>query len=93
MLVSLCQVDLLIPDSNSLKSKRMVVSKIKQRLRNKFNVSVAEVDHNELWQRVTLGIASVANKRRFIDQQVQSIMNFIDEQDYIQVLDHKTEVL
>ncbi len=93
MFVSLCQVDLLIPDSNSLKSKRMVVSKIKQRLRNKFNVSVAEVDHNELWQRVTLGIASVANKRRFIDQQLQSIMNFIDDQDYIEILDHKTEIL
>lgn len=93
MFVSLCQIELMLPDSNSLKDKRMALSKIKQRLRNKFNISIAEVDHNELWQRSTLGIALVANKRGFVEQQVQKILNFIDTQDYVTVLDIQNELL
>lgn len=93
MFVSLCQVELMLLKSNSLKEKRMVLSKIKQRLKNKFNISVAEVDHNELWQRSTLGIALVANKRSFAEQQVQKIVNFIETQDYVTVLDMQNELL
>ena len=93
MFVGLCQVDLMLPDSSSLKDKRMALSKIKQRLRNKFNVSVAEVDNNDLWQRSTLGIALVANKRGFVEQQIQKITEFIETQDYITVLDIQNELL
>ena len=93
MFVGLCQVDLMLPDSSSLKDKRMALSKIKQHLRNKFNVSVAEVDNNDLWQRSTLGIALVANKRGFVEQQIQKITEFIETQDYITVLDIQNELL
>ena len=93
MFVSLCQVDLMLPDSSSLKEKRMCLSKIKQRLRNKFNVSVAEVDQNELWQRSTIGIALIANKRGFAEQQIQKVVDFIETQDYVTVLDIQNELL
>jgi len=62
MIVGLLTLDLHFPESNSLKDKRWVLRSIKDRIRNKFNVSVAEVGANELWQRSVIGIACVANE-------------------------------
>lgn len=93
MLIGSLQVELLIPDSVSLKSKRMALNSIKKRLQNKFNISVAEVDNNDLWQRATLGIAMVSNQRRFLDQAMNRVLDFIDEQDLIQVIDYQLEIL
>ncbi|HEC82890.1 MAG TPA: DUF503 domain-containing protein, partial [Firmicutes bacterium] len=53
MVVCTCLVSLHIPDSGSLKAKRLVIRRLKDRIRNKFNVSVAEVDDFDLWQRAT----------------------------------------
>ena len=92
MLVGVCQVGLFIPDSGSLKSKRFILSSLKTRIRNKFNVSVSEVDDNDKWQRVTLGIAVVSNERKFIDQTLSQILNLIDDDGRAEVVDHITEI-
>ena len=60
MLVALCRFDLRIPGCSSLKEKRHVLKTLIASLRSKFNVSVAEVDHHELWQRTTLAVSSVS---------------------------------
>ncbi len=62
MLAALCRFDLRIPGCTSLKQKRHVVKTLTASLRQKFNVSVAEVDHHDLWQRTTIGVASVAEE-------------------------------
>lgn len=93
MFVGLLQVDLLIPESDSLKSKRFVLSSLKTRLRNKFNVSVAEVDHNDLWQRATLGVAMVANDRRFVDQALSQVLHFIERENGSEIVEHQLEIL
>ncbi len=93
MFIGALQIELLIPDSTSLKEKRMVVRSIKQRLQNKYNISVAETDHQDLWQRATLGIAMVANDTRFLNEALDKILNFIDDQDQSQVIDHQIEIL
>ena len=93
MFIAALQIELLIPDSGSLKEKRMVVKSIKQRLQNKYNVSVAEVDYQELWQRALLGIAMVSNERRFLNDAMNKILNFVDDQDRAQVIDHQLEIL
>ncbi len=93
MLVGTLQVEFLIPASDSLKAKRMVLNSLKQRLQNKFNVSVAEVDHNDLLQRAVIGVAMVANEKRFLDQAMSQILSFIDLQDDIDVVDHCIEIL
>ena len=92
MFIGCLQVELLIPESASLKSKRMVLNSVKQRLRNKFNVSVAEVDNNDLWQRTTLAVAMVANKRQFLNQALDQILNFIDDQSQSEIIDHQIEI-
>lgn len=93
MFIGTLQVELLIPDSESLKGKRLVLKSLKQRLTNKFNVSVAEIDHNELWQRAAIGIAMVGNKQKFLTESMQNILNFIDDEDQTEILDHLIEIL
>ena len=93
MFVAIVQLDLLIPGSDSLKSKRFVLQSIKTRLRNKFNVSVAEVSDNEKWQKTTLGLSLVANERKFLDQAVNQIYNFINSEDQVELLDHQVEIV
>ena len=92
MLIGICQVEMHIPGSNSLKSKRFVLQSLKTRIRNKFNVSVAEVDHNDKWQRATIGIALVSNERQFIDKALTQILNLIDNEMQIEIIQHQTEV-
>jgi uncharacterized protein YlxP (DUF503 family) len=62
MLVALSRFDLRIPGVQSLKEKRHVVKTLTASIRQRFNVSVAEVDHQDLWQRATLGVASVSGQ-------------------------------
>jgi len=93
MLVGICQIELHIPSSHSLKSKRVVLKSLKTRIQNKFNVSVAEVDFNEKWQRSTLGISIVANERRFIDRALAQIMNLVDDNSDVEIIDHSTEII
>ena len=75
MIVGLLTLDLHLPGSNSLKAKRWVLRSIKDRIRNKFNVSVAEVDANDLWQRSVIGIACVSNETKIINAVFDTIID------------------
>jgi uncharacterized protein YlxP (DUF503 family) len=92
MLVGVLQLDLLIPESNSLKSKRFVLNSLKAKIRNKFNVSVAEVANNDKWQRASLGISMITNERRFVDKTTSGILNLIDRDGRVEVLNQLLEV-
>lgn len=93
MLIGICQVELLIPESANLKTKRFVLQSIKTRIRNKFNVSISEIDHNDKWQRALIGMALVTNERKFIDQTYNQILNLLDEESDVVVVEFQTEVL
>jgi uncharacterized protein YlxP (DUF503 family) len=93
MLVGLFQIELFIPESGSLKSKRFVLKSLKTRLRNKFNISVAEVDGNDKWQRTVLGISMVSNERKLIDQVYNRILNLVDAEEGVEVTQHRIEIL
>jgi uncharacterized protein YlxP (DUF503 family) len=92
MLVGILQVELFIPESGSLKSKRFVLKSIKTRIRNKFNVSVAEVEHNDKWQKTTLGIAAVSNERKLIDNMFNQIRNLITADTRVELLDQFVDI-
>lgn len=93
MLVGLFQFELLLPQSDSLKAKRLVLKSLKTRLQNKFNISVAEVDYNDKWQRTVLGIAIVSNEKQFIDKAFNQIFNLIDDNDQSEIVDHQVEII
>jgi len=72
-----CQIELRLPENHSLKGKRQVIKSIITRLQNKFNVSVAEVDNQDLWQLATLGVACVSNHRRHADETLANVVKFV----------------
>lgn len=77
MVVALLRVELHIPHAQSLKDKRMVTRRLKDRLKP-FNVGVAETDHQDLWQRAELGVVTVATDDRHAEQVLQSVIDEID---------------
>lgn len=77
MNVGVCRIELHLPENESLKGKRQVVKSVIARLQNRYNVSVAEIDNQELWQIATLGIACVSNHRRHADETLSSVVKFI----------------
>lgn len=78
MVIGICQLDLLIREAHSLKGKRRVVKQIIGRVKNKFNVSIAEVGDHDLWQRSRIGFCIVGNDRRFINASLDTVVDFIE---------------
>jgi uncharacterized protein YlxP (DUF503 family) len=93
MIIGVLTLDLHVTEANSLKSKRMVVKSLTARIRQKFNVSVAEVDSNELWQRSVLGISMVANETQIINKVFEKIKNLVNEVHSVEMLGSKMELL
>ena len=92
MVVGVEQIELYIPESGSLKSKRFVLKSIKTKIQNKFNVSVAEIDYNDKWQRATLGVAIVSNDQKIVASTLHQILSFVETDVRVEVLDHKIEI-
>ena len=78
VVVGVLQLTLFLPENHSLKGKRQVLRAIKARVRTKFNVSIAESDSHDMWQRAELGICQVGNDRAFVDSALREVVNFID---------------
>ena len=77
MYIGSLTIHLRIPQSRSLKDKRRIIKGIKERLRQKFNISIAEVDDNDLWQSAVLGVVAVGNERRFLESVLTQVDNYI----------------
>ena len=87
MLVALGRFDLRIPGCTSLKEKRHVVKTITGALRQKFNVSVAEVDHHDLWQRTTIGVSSVSREGYQLKRVMHEVERHLEHHPAIEVID------
>ena len=68
VVIALLTLDIHIPHAHSLKDKRMVVRSLKDRLRSKFNVSVSEVNHQDLWQRSQVSVVTVGSDEQFLQK-------------------------
>jgi uncharacterized protein len=92
--VGICKVKLRLPDNLSLKGKRQVVKSLTARLKNKFNISVAEVEDNDLWQLATIGICFVSNDQRFTNEVLSKVVEMVvsNQGDY-EMLDYEIEIL
>jgi len=78
MVVGVMRLTLYLPENHSLKGKRQVLRSIKARVRDKFNVSIAESDCHDMWQRAELGICQVVSDRGFVDSALREVVKFID---------------
>jgi hypothetical protein len=77
MVVGVLTVTLYLPENHSLKGKRAVLRSIKSRVRDRFNVSVAEVDQHDLWQTIVLGVAQIGNDRDHVDRCLREVSDYI----------------
>jgi len=91
--VALGLVELHLPDVLSLKDKRHVLKGLKQKVRARFEVAVAEVDHQDVWQRATLAVAYVSADARHANTVVSKALDFIEDNVEGQVLDTSVEIL
>jgi uncharacterized protein YlxP (DUF503 family) len=94
MNVGICRIKLHISESQSLKDKRRIVKSVIARLKNQYNISIAEVDDQDLWQLVTLGISCVSNQNQHVEETLSRVMSFI-ENNYpeLEIVDHQTEII
>jgi len=93
MIVGLLTLDLHIFESHSLKEKRFVIKSLIDRIKNKFNVSVAEVDANDLWQRSVIGIAFVTNETVMVNKVFEQIKNLVVSIHTVELLESHMELL
>ena len=91
--VALGMVELHLPHVGSLKDKRHVLKGLKERVRARFEVSVAEVDHQDVWQRATLAVAYVSADARHANEVVSKAMDFIEDHVEGRVLETFVEIL
>jgi uncharacterized protein YlxP (DUF503 family) len=93
MIIGVCTVELFISESRSLKDKRQMLHSLKERLRARFNLSVAEVDGQDLWQNAVLGMACVANESGHVNQVLDEALNMIRGITTVEVVRTKLELL
>lgn len=77
MVVGLLTIDLFIPGAQSLKEKRMVLRRLKDRVK-KFNIAVSEVEHQDLWQRATLAVVTVSTDQSHADRELAAVAEEIE---------------
>jgi uncharacterized protein len=87
MLVALERFDLRIPGCGSLKEKRHVVKMLTSAIRSKFNASVAEVDHHDLWQRTTLAVAVAAGEQYHAKRVLHQVEKLIERWNEVEIID------
>ena len=91
MFVGIVRIELHIPAARSLKDKRAVVQSLKERIRQRVHAAVAEVDHQDLWQRAALGVAVVSGESGQVDQLLQSVRNLVNGAVGAELLDWQEE--
>lgn len=93
MVVGLGSITFRLHDCRSLKGKRKIVKSIISRLRNNFNVSVAEIEANDIYQKAVIGFALVGNDRKVINSKIDKIFNLADELNLAEIVDSEMEII
>ena len=90
MTVAIARVTLVLAGAHSLKDKRMVLRRLKDLVKGKFNVSIAEVGENDIWQRAIVGLTLVGNDRRFAESALDQALRFV--RDHAEVAKEEREL-
>ncbi|HHV61610.1 MAG TPA: DUF503 domain-containing protein [Firmicutes bacterium] len=93
MIVGVMRVELSIGEASSLKDKRRVVKSIVDRFRARYNIAIAEVDNQDSWQRVTLGLACVSTDGRHANEMLSCIARDLERDREATLLDYTVEIV
>lgn len=89
MLVGILIIDLYLPTCNSLKEKRSILKRLKDKVRGSFNVSISEIDELDIWRRAQLGVACISNNGKDANSLLSKVVNFIESEDLVEILDYR----
>jgi len=93
MPIGLLTLEIHIPDAHSLKDKRQVLRSLKDRLRARFNVAVAELDHQDTWQRAQVGVVSLSNDAAHLDQSLRAVFDEAEQLLGRELISHELEII
>ena len=93
MVVGVAKLSLRLPGNKSLKGKRKVIKSICQRLRQRFNLAVAETDAQDLWQSGELGFVAVGNQSGYIDSKLDKAINFVEDMQIAEIVNIQRELI
>ncbi len=94
MHIGYCRLVLHLPEVANLKGKRQVARSLTARIRNQFNVAVAEVADQDLWQRLTLGLCCLSNDSRHANEILSKVVSFVEESRRdLELVDYETEII
>jgi len=88
MIVGVLTIELVIYASSSLKEKRFVVKSIKDKLKHKFNIAIAEIDYLDKWQRAKIGIVTVGNEYSHVENSIQKVFEYLDNWNDFEIINH-----
>ena len=91
--IGVLMINFFIPSAQSLKNKRMVLKSLKDKVRLKFNVSIAELDQDDKWQAATCGVSMIGNDQRYLDSCLQNILTYIESMNAVEITDQEIEFL
>ena len=92
-MIGSCTVEVRIPMSNSLKHKRGIIKSMTEKLKNQFNVAVSEIDKNDNLKLATIGIVTISNDSKYIDQLLGKVVKFIEDFRELQLVDYSIEFI
>lgn len=93
MVVGICKIDFLIHGNSSLKGKRQIVKSLIQKVQNRFNISIAEVGDNDLWQRGRIGLCVVGNDKRHVNSVVDKAINYMTDLNLVEMVNCSIEFI
>ncbi|MGD8530291.1 MAG: DUF503 domain-containing protein [Syntrophobacterales bacterium] len=93
MVVGVAKLSLRLPGNKSLKGKRKVIKSIRERLRQRFNLAVAETDAQDLWQTAELGLVAIGNQVGYIDSKLDKAINFVEDMQLAEIVDIQRELI
>ncbi len=91
--IGVLSIELMIFQALSLKDKRMILNAVKDKLKNKFNVSVSELGELDKWQKSIIGIVMISNDKSYLDSALQKVLSFVEQERDVQVSDYQLEFL
>jgi uncharacterized protein YlxP (DUF503 family) len=93
MVIGVLRVGFFIHDNHSLKGKRKIVKSLIGKVKNRFNVSIAETGANDKWQKIELGISTVGNDRRHVDSSLANVFSYIESLYLAEIVDSSLEII
>lgn len=94
MVIGILRIDLYMDGNRSLKEKRQTLKSLIHRAKSRFNnISIAEVDSNDLWQKATIGVSFVSNERRHVNSMLDQVSDFIESTGIVQMGSRELEII